>query len=111
MNYASNKELMPAVEGWNNTFKFTQTLTGLKNGIYLLQANAAFRANATITSTLYAGTISLNDNINFAMAEGEDVVSVEDAEDGVNCLLTGDYKDYQYVYGEIEGWVPKGPLG
>ena len=111
MNYASNKELMPAVEGWNNTFKFTQTLTGLKNGIYLLQANAAFRANATITSTLYAGTISLNDNINFAMAEGEDVVSAEDAEDGVNCLLTGDYKDYHYVYGEIEGWVPKGPLG
>ena len=111
MNFASNKEVMPAVEGWNNTFKFTQTLTGLKDGIYLMQANAAFRANATLSSTLYAGTLSLNDNINFAMAEGEDVVSVEDAVDGVNCLLTGDYKDYSYVYGEIEGWVPMGPYG
>lgn len=111
MNYASNKEVMPAVEGWNNTFSFTQTLTGLKDGIYLLQANAAFRANATITSSLYAGTISLNDNINFAMSEGEDVVSIDEAVDGVNCLLTGDYKDYSYVYGDMEGWVPMGPYG
>ncbi len=105
------KEIMPAAEAYNTVFSVTQTLEGMKDGIYKLAVNAAFRPFGDLTSTLYAGTVSLNGNVNFAMAECEDVVLKEHAVDGENCLLTGDHKDYTYVYGDIEGYVPVGPVG
>ena len=101
----------PAAEGWNCTFDMHQTLTGMKDGIYMLTANAAFRPGANITGQRYAAQLYMNDNINFVMTEGEDAISKEDAVDGLNCHITGDATDYSYVFGDMEGWVPQGPLG
>ncbi len=100
-----------AAEAWNTTFDLNQTLTGMKNGIYVLRANAAYRAYGDVTSTLHAGQLYINDNVNYVMMEAEDYISKDEAVDGENCHLTGDATDYSYVYGEVEGWVPMGPVG
>ncbi|MCR5434146.1 MAG: hypothetical protein K6F20_07120 [Bacteroidaceae bacterium] len=101
----------PSAEAWNCTFDMQQTLTGLKDGIYMLTANAAFRPGANVTGQRYSAQLYLNDNINFVMTEGEDAISKEDAVDGLNCHISGDATDYSYVFGDMEGWVPQGPLG
>ncbi len=105
------KEIMPAAEGYNTVFSVTQTIEGMKDGIYKLAVNASFRPYGDDLSTLYAGTVSLNNNVNFVMVQGEDIVLKGNAEDGVNCHLTGDAIDRTYVYDEIEGYVPTGPIG
>ena len=67
------KELMPAAEAWNCTFEMQQTLTGLTNGIYMLQANAAFRPAGDYLSTLHGAILRAGGNVNFVMVEGEDL--------------------------------------
>lgn len=111
MTPATVEGVMSAVEGWNCTFDLKQTLTGMKNGIYMLQANAAYRAAGDIYSTLHAAQLYLNDNVNYVMMEAEDFISKDEAVDGENCHLTGEATDYAYVLGEVEGWVPMGPIG
>ncbi len=117
-NYGDNAPWTATVEGigsaaeaWNTTFDLNQTLTGMKNGIYVLKANAAFRAYGEVTSTLHAAQLYLNGTVNYVMMENEDYISKDVAVDGENCHLTGDATDYSYVYGEVEGWVPMGPVG
>ena len=105
------KSIMPAAESWNSTFDMTQTIEGLKQGIYVLQVNAAFRPFANITNPYYVAMIKLGDNANYIMTEGEDYISKADAEDGINCHLTGTAPDYSYVFEDAEGWVPQGPIG
>lgn len=105
------KELMPAAEAWNCTFEMMQTLTGLTNGIYMLQANAAFRPAGDYLSTLHGAILRAGGNVNFVMVEGEDVLPIENAEDGVNCHLTGEWTDRHFINDEVDGYVPVGPLG
>lgn len=111
LTIGGERDVMTTVEAYDNTFTLSQTLTGLQNGVYELRVNAAFRAAEDLYNPLYAAQIGLNGNINFIMMEGEDVISKEEAEDGVGCHLTGSDADYSYVYGEMDGWVPKGPVG
>lgn len=109
---AGGENFFPTVESWNDTyFDMYQELTDLKNGIYELRLNGAYRPYADLTGTWSAGVMYLNDNVNFLMTEGEDIVLKTEAEDGVNCHLTGEATDYSYVYGDVEGWVPMGPIG
>lgn len=111
MTPATVEGVMSAAEAWNCTFDLNQTLTGMKNGIYMLQANAAYRAAGDIYSTLYAAQLYLNGNVNYVMMEAEDIVTKDAAVDGENCHLTGDATDYSYIMGEMEGYVPMGPIG
>ena len=111
MTPATVKGVMSAGEAWNCTFDMYQTLTGMKNGIYMLQANAAYRAGGDIYNTLHAGQLYLNDNVNFIMMQAEDIIAKDEAVDGENCHLTGDATDYSYILGEEEGYVPMGPIG
>ena len=103
---------MAAGEAWNCNFTMTQTMKGLKPGVYVLSSNAAFRPGADSYGTFYAGHVILGDNINYAMGEIEDAISENDAVDGENCVLTGFDADYSVVYDDgTKAWVPKGPVG
>ena len=103
--------VLSAAEGYNCVFDINQTLTGLKNGIYMLEVNGAFRAGADIYNDYHAAMAYMNGNYNYVMMESEDVLLKDAAVDGENCLLTGDVKDYTYILGEKEGYVPYGPVG
>ena len=111
MTPATVEGVMSAAEAWNCTFDMHQTLTGMKNGIYLLQANAAYRAAGDLYNNLHAAQLYLNGNVNYVMMEAEDVITKDAAVDGENCHLTGDATDYSYIMGELEGYVPMGPIG
>ncbi len=86
---ASPDGTMPAAENVFQRCDINQTLTGLKNGIYELRINAGYRPCGDILSTNYAARIYANENWNYVQGVIEDMVSVEDAIDGVNCHLTG----------------------
>ena len=104
------KEVMPLVRGLGNgTFSISQTLSDMPNGIYMMTANALFRSGADITTQFYAGQIYLNGTANYVMSIGEDVISIEAAEPGVNCL--GEGGDAVFSTEDIEGWVPKSMNG
>jgi len=110
------KEIMPIARGLkdkngNGTFNVSQSLTEMPNGIYLMEANGLFRACDDINSTFYAGQLYLNNTVNYFMSPGEDVISDDAAEPGVNCLGEGT-TDVYYDDGEIvTGWVPNGIEG
>ena len=79
-----------------NTFAITQTLTDLKNGIYLFAANAQQRAGGDLTSQYYAAQLVANDNMNYIQVPGEDYVEEKAATD-----------DKEYKIGEeVLGYVP-----
>ena len=104
-----NAELMTIARGLNNKhFDFHQTVSELPNGIYMMTANGMFRASADVTSEFYAGQLYLNGTANYVMAPGEDLVSLDDAQDGVNCYLTN---DALYEYGDVSGYVPASIVG
>ena len=104
--------VMAAGEAWNCRFTMTQTMKGLKPGVYVLSSNAAFRPGADLYGTFYAGHVILGDNINYAMGEIEDAISENDAVDGENCVLTGSDADYSVVLDDgTKFYVPKGPVG
>ena len=117
------KEVMPAAESWNATFDMKQTITGLSDGFYKLEVNAAFRAAGDIYNNNYAGWACLNDVETYVMTEGEDVVSEAEARDLENCYINGGVlfdeegnhlSPYDNVYSDLDndiyGYVPYGPL-
>ena len=108
------------VEAWNTTGEQYQTVEGMKPGYYLIGTHAAFRPSNNRYSYNYASGIYANGIFNYFPAAIEDPVSVEDAEDGVNCNLTiasaydmAVYGDYYTTTGEddIVGYVIQGPTG
>lgn len=104
--------VMSAAEAWNCNFTMTQTLKGLKPGVYMLQSNAAFRPGADLYNTFYAGQIVLGKNVNYAMVEAEDAIDKTLAVDGENCNITGTAPDYTLVTEDgDELLVPQGPIG
>ena len=103
-------EIMPIPEGYNNnSFDASQTLTDLPNGIYMIAVNSLFRAGSDIYSKFYAGQVYLNNTVNYIMAIGEDAISVDEAEPGVNCL--GENGDAAYENDGMDCWVPNSRNG
>lgn len=109
---ATVKNIGSAVEAWNCTFDVHQTINDLQPGLYEIRVNGAYRPYNEITSNLYAAQLYANDKVTYLMNEGEDYLPIADAEDGVNCHLTGEGGlDYRYIYGVADGYVPCGPEG
>ena len=94
-----------AGEVWSNTMDMYQTLTNLQNGVYELQVNGAFRPypEADHFNTNYGATLYANDMHNFFQTNIEDMISADEAQDGVNCHLTGENPDL--VISDIDGNV------
>lgn len=103
--------VMSAAETWNCNFAMTQTLKGLKPGVYMLQSNATFRPGADGTSTFHAGQVMLGHNVNYAMTEIEDALLKEHAVDGENCHTSGEATDYTIMTNDGEALIPQGPIG
>ena len=103
------QDLMPIPRGLNNnSFDMHQTITELPNGIYMVSMNGLFRAGNDVYNDFYAGQLYLNGTSNYFMSPGGDVIGIEAAEDSVNCILAS---DVNYIYEEIEGYVPGGMVG
>lgn len=104
-------------ESRNKAIDMSQTLTGLKNGVYELQINGAFQPYPTSDyySTNYSAVFYLNDNYNYFQANIEDMISEKDAVDGENCFITPDVSgtDYQVEndWGGIVGYTPSSAIG
>ena len=108
------------VEAWNVTGDQYQTVEGMKPGYYLVGINGAFRPSNNRYSTNYAAGIYANGIFNYFPTVIEDPVSVDDAEDQVNCNLHGAgaldlaiYEDGISTEGEngIVGYVVHGETG
>jgi hypothetical protein len=102
--------VMKLAQGLNTVFSAEQTLSEIPNGIYLFSANAFTRPFGDFYSLLNTGQLYLNGNSNFVMTIAEDVVKTEDAQDGVNCHLTGEGPDDKFE-SEVEGYVPASLAG
>lgn len=74
-------------------FDINQTLTGLKDGYYEVRINAAFRPAGDTTSTNYSAIVYANDAKIYAPTVIEEMVSKDEAEDGVNCYISGSIPD------------------
>lgn len=108
---ATVEGVMSAAETWNCNFTMTQTVKGLKPGVYMLQSNATFRPGADGTSTFHAGLVMLGKNVNYAMTEIEDALPKEQAVDGENCHTSGEATDYTIMTNNGEALIPQGPIG
>lgn len=105
-----------AGEFWNsatslNRFGISQTITGLKNGIYEITITAGNRPSGLEgTSTNYSSMIYANGINNYVMSVYEGMVPVDEAVDGVNCHLTGDVVDIAVTdeLGDTIGYVLHG---
>ena len=98
---------MPIARGLGKgVFNVSQTLNEMPNGIYMMSVNGLFRSGENILNKFYAGQLYLNNTVNYFMSQGEDVISGENAEPGVNCLGEGT-TDVEYV-DDVVGWVPNG---
>ena len=105
-----------AGEFWNsgtslNRFGLSQTITGLKNGIYEITITAGNRPSGLEgTSTNYSSMIYANGINNYVMSVYEGMVPVDEAVDGVNCHLTGDVVDIAVTdeLGDTIGYVLHG---
>ena len=108
MYHGGVTEIMHVVRGMTGPFAVKQTLQDLPNGIYELRMNAFTRTAADVNVKLYTADLFMNDVANSIMAINEDPVYEADAQDGVNCHITGDSVDKTY-YNDIldaTGYVP-----
>ena len=104
------ESIMKLAQGKNTAFSVEQTINEIPNGIYMFSANAFIRPFNDFYSFLNSGQIYLNGNSNFVMTIAEDVIKTEDAQDGVNCHITGEGIDDKYE-DELEGYVPASLVG
>lgn len=74
----------------------TQTITGLKNGLYEFHLNGFNMVGDNNYSTYYTGVVLANGVEIPVMAPMEDPVSVADAQQGVNCYSNDRLVDDQY---------------
>ena len=106
--YASNynaEYTMSAAEFCNEnaTFHVYQTLTGLKNGYYLVGMNGGFRPQGDIYSKNYAAQLYANGNATYIQAVIDDMIPVEDAVSQVNCWLGNSIPDKPILSEDGEG--------
>lgn len=88
-------------------FNASQTLTGLKNGVYLFELTAGFRASGDTLSFNHAAKIYANENENYIQTVREGYIPVEEAIDGENCQITGSNPDKKLYSedGELLGYI------
>ncbi|MBO7120455.1 MAG: hypothetical protein J6W03_09080 [Bacteroidaceae bacterium] len=109
MSSGGTTDVMPIVRGGGNgAFNVYQTASNLPNGIYMTTTNAMYRASSDAYLNFYAGQVYMNDIVNYVMTPGEDVIPEDEAEDGINCLISA---DYQYDDGIIFGYTPNNMNG
>lgn len=100
-------------ECWAKTFDMHQTLTGLKNGVYELRVNGAYRANNDdLTLANYAPGIYANNNRVYLPTVLETAISVEDAVDVLNCNINGPTPDFPVLNenGDTIAWAMHGQV-
>ena len=101
-----------AAECLATTMDMCQTVTGVKNGIYELRINGAFRPtpHTDYYNTNYAATLYANGVHNYFQTNIEDMISVNDAIDGENCNITGPVADFAVPddNGETIGYTMQG---
>ncbi len=102
------------IEAWNRTFDATQTLTGLKNGIYVLSMTAGSRPGfikeLDIRNLNYSASISTNENMVFIPGVFESYISTDEAIDGENCHISGETIDFAVTNeeGDTIGYAMQG---
>ena len=108
----SETSTLHAAECLSATMDMHQTLTGLPNGIYELQVNGAFRPSpyTDFYNVNYAATLYANGIHNYFQTNIEDMISPEEAIDGVNCNITGPVADFAVTDedGELAGYTMQG---
>ncbi|MGN0234438.1 MAG: LamG domain-containing protein [Bacteroidaceae bacterium] len=77
-----------------DSVNFSQTITGIKPGYYLLTMNAASKANGNRYSYDHHALLYANNNTAVIPVVLEDMQPKETAIDGVNCAITGNYTDH-----------------
>ena len=80
-------------EVYNGALDMSQTVEGFRPGYYKMEITGAVRPSNDRYGLNYIGTFNLNGSTNYFMADIEDPIDVADAEDGVNCHLTGSTTD------------------
>ena len=93
----------------NGAFSISQTLNEMPNGVYMMAVNGLFRAGTDYNSQFYAGQLYLNGTANYVMSPSEDIISEDEAEDKVNCLLDKD--ELITTESGEQGYVPSSLLG
>lgn len=77
-SFGTNDEVgMSAAENVHHRMDISQTLTGLKNGLYEVRMNAGYRPNGDIYSTNYAAQLYANENSVYVMGVSEDASLME----------------------------------
>ena len=106
--FASNynaEHTMSAAEFCNaqSTFHVWQTLTGLKNGYYLVGMNGGTRPANDRYGRNYAPILYANDNAIYIQADIDDMMPKDEAIDHVNSWLTGEYPELPILSDEGQG--------
>ncbi len=100
-----------AVEHWTNkAFDLYQTVTLPENGIYEVVMNGAYRVGGYVDSRMHSAMLYMNGNQTFLRSTYEDIIPVDEAQDKVNCWVTGDVADYEVTdeLGQVIGYLPHG---
>ncbi len=83
-------------------FNIWQTLTGLKNGYYLVGMNGGTRPGNDFYSQNYSTMLYANDNVTYIKADIDGMIAKDEAIDRVNSWLNGDIADWPITTGEGE---------
>ena len=99
-------------ECYNNTFNMTQTITGLKPGVYEVSMNGFFRPAGDNESRFYTAYLSANEQQVPLMHSVVDAISISDAVNMENCFiteLTGEWPYDEFYYDEfsdVDYYIP-----
>ncbi len=78
----------------SGTVDMYQKIEGVKNGVYVLAANAACRAFNDVYSNYYNTSLYLNQDNTFVPTAYETRLPVDEAVDGVNCYIVANGDDH-----------------
>ena len=78
-----------AAESWEKAMDMHQTITGLRQGYYLVSMNGAYRHHDDPYSNTYSAQLYAGDNCVFLPTVYETRISADEAEDDVNCNISG----------------------
>lgn len=90
------EEVCYGAEFWNKYFTMSQTIEGLKPGVYEFSLNAAYRPSDNIYSYNHAAYIFANGIRNYIMTSGEDMLPKDQATNGLNAYLNAFTTDKEY---------------